>query len=178
MRQPPDWLAEEERLELLAKARVLAGGGSAGLQRKNQRRAAGEYAAVVMVIIFLGLMCWNWNSWTPAEDRSEQTEYKNAFYRALDGGPRPTTTYVLSRTEYPPGLMPEIMSPTTPLDRLLLPADGSSLQIWLEGNDAGRPHPDNSLKLISLVPPEPGRKRKKAWIPVRDLMRETPRGID
>jgi|GEM_PF-6111658 len=177
MRQSPDWLVEEERLERLAKDRVLARSETTGPQRKNQLRAAFEYAAVVMVIIFLGLLCWNWNTWTPADDWLDRVEYKNAFYRALDEGPRPTTSYILRRTEYPFGLMPEVMSPKTPLDRLLLPDGASSLQTWLEGKDAGRPHPGSRLKLITLAPPEPG-KKKKAWTPVRDLMRETPRGID
>ena len=178
MRQSPDWLAEEERLERLAKARVMAGNETTGLQRKNQLRAALEYAAVVMVIIFLGLLCWNWNTWTPADDRSDRIEYKNAFYRALDEGPRPTNSYVLRRTGFPFGLMPEVMPPKTPLDRLLLPESQSSLQTWLEGNDTGQLRLDNSLKGISLSPSETGRKQKKTWKPVRDLMGEVPRGID
>lgn len=175
MGQLPDWLEEEERLEQVAGARTRTDSESSDLQRNRRLRAAFDFAAVLMVLIFLGLLCWSWNGPSTDADRSGQVEYQNAFYRALDEGSafagRPTNGYS-------PGFVLGTQLPKSSLDPLLLPAEGHSLQTWLADKDLFLLISDHRKEGVSLSPPESGRKMKKAWIKVGDLLAGAPRTIE
>jgi len=180
MRQTTDWLAEEERLEqsAMAKAKLLAGGESSETKRKFELRAAFEYAAVMMVILFLGLLIWSGKAPALGTYHADRVEYQNAFYRALDEGQTALPISVLRRTEYPLGLMPGSPSDKTALDEALFPSEVYSSRSWLAGKDIAKVKAEVNLQVLDLSPPEPGRKKKKVWAPVRDLLGGVPRGVD
>ncbi len=178
MRQTTDWLAEEERLEQSAKAKVLAGGESSVAKRKFELRAAFEYAAVMMVVLFLGLLGWRGKAPALGTNHADRVEYQKAFYRALDEGQTALPISVLRRTEYPLGLMPGSPPDKSALDDALFPSGVYSPHSWLEGKDIVQVRAEDNLQVIDLSPPEPGRKKQKVWAPVRDLLGEVPRGVD
>lgn len=89
MRQAPDWLVDERRLERLAKDQEKTPDRTKVLQPDIRLGDAFDCAAVLMVVIFLGLLCWNWTTWTPANENPGLAEYRKAFFRALDAGPPP-----------------------------------------------------------------------------------------
>jgi hypothetical protein len=178
MRQTTDWLAEEERLEQAAKAKVVSGGESFESKRKFELRAAFEYAAVMMVILFLGLLGWSGKVTVPGSNQADRVEYQNAFYRALDDGQSTGSVSFLKRTEYPLGLMPAITPDKTPLDEVLFPSEVYSPDSWLAEKDIVKVSLDASVKTVDLSSPERVLKKTRAWVPVRDLLREAPRVVD
>jgi hypothetical protein len=177
MRQTTDWLAEEERLEQTAKAKLLTAGESSEIKRKFELRAAFEYAAVMMVILFLGLLGWSGKVTVPGSNQADRVEYQNAFYRALDDGQSTGSVSFLKRTEYPLGLMPAITPDKTPLDEVLFPSEVYSPDSWRAEKDIAKVRAEVNLQEIDLSPPQSGRNKKKVWVPVRDLLGEAPREI-